>query len=176
MGRRTKRNLDGFTITELLCVIGIIACLSALLYPSLAEAQKAAEVGSCLANLRGVQQALRQYSIDYDDRVPRGKDCVDAQRVEVHPKSLWQAIEAMPLLSELVLPYTKSRGLWRCPLDTGTAAIDTLPSIPLQGKPTLFAACGMSYGYVTSLGMGASWTSLERVSEQVTRASTRRTC
>lgn len=163
-GRRVEL---GMTLVEIMCVIGIILCLSALTFPTIAEARRGAKVATCLSNLGSVQRALRLYSIDYDDQVPRGKDCVDQEHVDVHPVHLWPAIKAMPLLPELSLPYAKSRDLWRCPLDSGVSAIDTLPSISLNGKPTLFGACGMSYRYVTSLGMGASWTSLERVTEQM---------
>ncbi len=155
------------TIIEILCVIGIITCLSALMYPAFAQARKSAQVSLCLSNLGNIQKALRLYSIDFDDQVPRGKDCVDKEHVNVHPQHLWSAINAMPLMPNLSKPYTKSTDIWRCPLDSGVSAIDTLPSIPLTGTPTLFDTCGMSYRYVTSLGLGASWTSLERLTEQM---------
>ena len=156
-----------FTLTEVICVIGIISCLSMLLYPTVAESRRSMKVTTCLSNLSSAQKALRLYSIDYDDLVPRGKDCVDAQHVDVHPYKHWAAIQAMPMLPNLLDPYARAREIWRCPLDSGVEVIDTLPSIKLTGTPSLFQTCGMSYRYVTSLGFGASWTSLERVSEQM---------
>ena len=61
----------GFTLVELLVVIGIIAVLVALLLPSLSKARKQATLVNCSANLRSIGQAAAVYASENDNFVPR---------------------------------------------------------------------------------------------------------
>ncbi|HEV2295941.1 MAG TPA: type II secretion system protein [Tepidisphaeraceae bacterium] len=70
---------SGFTLVELLVVIGVVAILIALLLPALTKAQEAARRASCLSNLRQVHQAFAIYALENKDQVPLGHRSVSKQ-------------------------------------------------------------------------------------------------
>jgi prepilin-type N-terminal cleavage/methylation domain-containing protein len=62
----------GFTLVELLVVIGIIALLIAILLPSLNKAREQSRRTACLSNLRQMGMLLQMYANDYKDQIPIG--------------------------------------------------------------------------------------------------------
>src|SRR5918993_278595 len=60
----------GFTLVELLIVIGIIAVLLALLVPTLAAAREVAKTTQCLGNLRQLAIAAATYCAENDGSYP----------------------------------------------------------------------------------------------------------
>jgi prepilin-type N-terminal cleavage/methylation domain-containing protein/prepilin-type processing-associated H-X9-DG protein len=62
--------LPGFTLVELLVVIGIIALLVSLLLPALGKAQSAARAVQCAANLRSITQGMQLYAAQYKGAIP----------------------------------------------------------------------------------------------------------
>ena len=62
----------GFTLVELLVVIGIIAVLLSLLIPSLSRAREQAKRATCAANLHSVSQAFISYAAENDETFPAG--------------------------------------------------------------------------------------------------------
>jgi len=62
----------GFTLVELLVVIGIIALLIGILLPTFSKAREAANRSACLSAERQLYQAMYMYSIQSHDQVPLG--------------------------------------------------------------------------------------------------------
>lgn len=88
-----------FTLIELLVVIGIIAVLSAILFPVFTQAREKAREISCVSNNKQIGLALQQYVMDYDNIMPQ----VDG----TFPSGY---VAAARLMS-----YTKNRQIWTCP-------------------------------------------------------------
>jgi prepilin-type N-terminal cleavage/methylation domain-containing protein len=70
--RRRGCPRSGFTLVELLVVIGIIALLVGLLMPVLAGVADRGRDIQCQANLRGIMQAMHGYAAEHDGQFPWG--------------------------------------------------------------------------------------------------------
>jgi prepilin-type N-terminal cleavage/methylation domain-containing protein/prepilin-type processing-associated H-X9-DG protein len=62
----------GFTLVELLVVIGIIAVLVAILLPALRKAREAAVGAACLSHIRQVGIFVQMYANDHGGVIPQG--------------------------------------------------------------------------------------------------------
>lgn len=78
MTRFNRRRSMGFTLVELLVVIGIIALLISILLPALNAAKERANRVKCASNLRQIGQGMMLYANDNKGMYPRTRYTVGA--------------------------------------------------------------------------------------------------
>ncbi len=71
--RRCRCRRRGFTVFELLVVVGIIAILVGILLPVLGSARRSAASVKCLSNLKNLHNALLMYAGDFKNATPVGR-------------------------------------------------------------------------------------------------------
>jgi prepilin-type N-terminal cleavage/methylation domain-containing protein/prepilin-type processing-associated H-X9-DG protein len=67
----TRRQRAGFTLVELMVVIGILVVLLSLLLPTLSRVRESVKQASCMSNLRQLGVATMAYLVDSDGYFPR---------------------------------------------------------------------------------------------------------
>lgn len=146
-----------FTLIELLVVIAIIAILAALLFPVFARAKEAAKKSACISNLKQIGGAITMYMGDYDDIFPHAVDASDkwAPQIWASQPEFQSRIPNMPLMSEALQPYIKSKDVFMCPADTGTKILDNHFPEEFVSAPSMYKVFGSSYFFRTEIAFRA---------------------
>jgi prepilin-type N-terminal cleavage/methylation domain-containing protein/prepilin-type processing-associated H-X9-DG protein len=102
-----RKKKEGFTLVELLVVIGIIAVLIGVLLPALNKAREQSKRAACLANLRTLGQAMILYANDSKDRLPNS-----------NKKNTYKDAAAQDfVLVSLANKYVRQPASFHCPSD-----------------------------------------------------------
>lgn len=171
--QRTQKH-QGFTLVELLVVIGIIAVIAAILFPVFARARARAYQTNCASNLKQIGLAMQLYTQDNDGRIfsaqPRATDegeiaewCfyrsdfgsephADKSRgplsIYIASKDVWTC----PAAPDLVVPYGLNIELRMAEMNTGQTVQLSQVATPTE---TIFVA------EYSSLAVTSKWSEAE---------------
>ena len=123
----SHRRSAGFTLVELLVVIGIIALLMSILMPALGKAREQARVAQCLSNLRQIGNAHLMFAQEHNGYMVKAwfnsDPLYDVSKSPSGQKKEWNYRDEFPAettweWSYILAQYlSKSEGAFRCPSD-----------------------------------------------------------
>lgn len=106
MKRSYLRSPKGFTLTELMITVLIIATLAGISYPLIQKAVRGSHKAGCLSNLRQIGLGLESYLQDNNQRMPE---------LETGRRS---RNEDVPVLETVLAEYLESEAVFECPADS----------------------------------------------------------
>ena len=127
----------GFTLVELLVVLGAITLLMALLFPALVKAREAGRRAKCLSNMRQTGQALMNYLVVNHNRPPVQYELVqDFLQDDV--------IANRPSILGMLKPYLgPSIEVYTCP--SAVDGPDTFDGVPPEYGRTSYLCSGVVF-------------------------------
>lgn len=131
---RFSSETRGFTLVELLVVIGIIALLISILLPTLGKAREASRKTACMSNLRQIHGAVQMYAMENRNYLPPKfeykKTVLKADEIK-DGKRLNTLVDGI----QVVLERYSGLSVFECPCDYGDAT----------DSEKLFVRIGTSY-------------------------------
>jgi len=160
----SRRKRHGFTLVELLVVIGIIAILISILLPSLTAAKRSGNTIKCLSNLRQVGQAFAMYAQEYKNVYPVAVHDLTATHIKIGAERRWYDLLGEYVTNRKFATSTdiakirRQSVIWGCPEWSKseefnpTSTTDKLrPGYGMQYYPTYFQDFDLSnLAYVTA--------------------------
>ena len=125
----------GFTLVELLVVIGIIALLIGILLPTLNRAREASRRATCLSNLHSIGQAMYLYAHDHRDRLPNSNPKNTSDQGDAYDQVNY-------VMTRLYEKYSNAAGVFHCPSDR-----DDRPDVITNADFVLKQSARVSYDF-----------------------------
>jgi len=127
---KSSRSRFGFTLVELLVVIGIIALLISMLLPVLQKAKDAANSAKCSSNLRQLMMGMLYFANDNKGSLP-GRDNDRGNPKEEYrdwcygPPKGWSDAQAWTECPRggTIFKYVRNKDVYRCPSLTDTGLV-----------------------------------------------------
>ncbi len=126
----------GFTLVEILVVIGIILVLAGLMLPVYARAKDSGQRTTCLSNLSQIYVGTLLYVADSDDNLPVSLNAWTKHHIDWFPT----IDPTIPAFQVALAGYVHDAEVFRCPSDWGTDS-EWGPYV----RPSMFVVVGSSY-------------------------------
>jgi prepilin-type processing-associated H-X9-DG protein/prepilin-type N-terminal cleavage/methylation domain-containing protein len=121
-GRQRAFGCSGFTLVELMVVLGIIALLIGFLMPALISARRSAARAQCASNLRQWANAFNIYAVENNGFLPRRGQGVGPTGLINRPADWFNALPPvmkmksyMDMIAANAIPQPGDSSLWICP-------------------------------------------------------------
>lgn len=108
---------SGFTLMEVLLVLAILGVIMSMVVPKLAGRQHYANVDATRISIRGVEQAVKLYSLDHSGRYPTGEQGLKVLTAKEGKDARWrgpylerEAIDAWGQAFQYRFPGQKNSG------------------------------------------------------------------
>lgn len=143
-----RRSDRGFTLVELLVVIGIIAVLIGILLPALTRAREQAKSVQCKSNLRNMAAAWMLYAQANKGWFYGGINNIYTNGTNTHRQFWHSLVELAPKTGDIkggyLFPYIKANAVRDCPSNFESGYDGTVPVFPGLAEAPL------GYGFSTS--------------------------
>jgi prepilin-type N-terminal cleavage/methylation domain-containing protein len=106
----------GFTLIEIITVMGISCVMAAILFPVMGWAHNRAIHVACADNLRQLGVAEHLYANDHDGWVPPATTAADGYFTFFNANPM-QVAASPGVLRNALDPYVRSQDVWFCPAD-----------------------------------------------------------